>query len=181
MPGPTPPSRTYLPPQPGDRGHRMRSEDAPVCDMQLPILALRYRVEHHLMKVADFSSYNITAWRLAANGGGVEYLVRQNTTIGELAKEFGAPKDGTAEVGFHAEMMVAQEVYLRPDVRGGQTAVSQVFTERFPCRECQSLLAHYPQLKGAPYYYYLSYTDKTWQKEHAGGTWSRYLMQQYGV
>ena len=180
MPGPKPPSRTYLPPQPGDRGHRMGG-DPPAPDAQLTALAMRYRVEHQLMKVADFSSYNITVWRMMAKGGAVEYLVRQNTTIGELAEEFGKPKDGGTEVGFHAEMLVAQEVYMRPNVRGGQTIVSQVFTERFPCRECQSLLAHYPQFKGAPYYYYLSYTDKTWQKQQAGGTWGRFLKQCYGV
>jgi hypothetical protein len=111
----------------------------------------------------------------------VEYITRQNTTIGELAEEYGPASDKSSSVGFHSEVLIAQAIHSRPDILRSETKVSQVFTERFPCRECQGLLSSYPQFQNAPFYYYLSYTDKTWQKQRAGGSWGPFLLQRYGL
>ena len=181
MTGPRQPTPTYLPVRPGDNRHRLRPEDAPPCDPELARRAYQHRVDNQLLTSSALRAHNVSVWKLTKKGGAVEYLVKQNTTIGELAKKVPLKGDRPTQVGFHSEMLVAQEIYRRPDIFNFETTVSQIFTERFPCSECQALLSQYPQFRGAPFYYYLSYTDKAWQKERAGGDWGLYLLNQYGA
>jgi hypothetical protein len=180
MSGPKPPLRGYLSIRAGGNRY-LRSEDAPPHDPQLPQLAWKFRRDHQLMSMSDFSSYNISVWRLEDSAGRVQYITRQNTTIGELAKKFGPVPDRSSDVGFHSELLIADEVLRMPGVRSQRTHVTQIFTERFPCRNCQSALGAYPQFQNVPFYYYLSYTDKSWQKQQANKNWGLFLLSCYGT
>jgi hypothetical protein len=152
--------------------------DAPRCDPLLPSRAVEYRMKNQLMSSSAFRRYNVSVW-LLANKGQVEYVAAHNRTISELEEQYGPSADKTAKIGFHAEVMVGEQVYKRQDVLRGITIVRQIFTERIPCSECQSLLSAIPQFRNVPKYYYLIYQDQEWQKKRAGGDWGLFLMDCY--
>ena len=154
-----------------------RPLEAPRCDPQLPVFALQHRREHNLMSAADFRFYNVTAWRLEKRGVA-EYIVGHNITIGELERQFGPSVDNPARFGLHAEPLLAATLTKRRDVLRGETLVTQIFTERIPCRECHLFLEGVPYLRYTPRYFYLDYADKKWQVQQAGD-WSRFLMNCY--
>jgi len=149
--------------------------DAPACDPRLPIFALEYRQKNQMMTRADFSSYNVSVWRLD-NKGKIEYVTAHNRTISELEKAHGP---SSTKVGLHAEVLAADAVFRRSDVLRGDTVVSQIFTERIPCSECNQFLRGIPQSKYAPRYFYLNYTDRDWQRRQADGRWGAFLMDCY--
>lgn len=106
-------------------------------------------------------------------------MAAHNRTIEELEKERRPDPDRPSKVGFHAEVLVGQEVYRRLDVLRGETLVRQIFTERIPCSECHGLLSGIPLFRNVPRYYYLIYQDQEWQKKQGGGDWGAFLMDCY--
>jgi len=102
------------------------------------------------------NGFNITAWLyLDKLSGKQDIQVHLNTTIAELAREFGPAKTPDAEVGFHSEMIAAQ--WFRGK---GQLQVLQIFSERIPCpMMCDPMLKHY--YPGIPWYYY--YDRRSWR------------------
>jgi hypothetical protein len=152
--------------------------DAPVCDPQLPLRALQYRMDNQLMAANSFGRYNVTVWRLD-NHGTAEYVAAHNETISEVEKRHRPNPDNPAKVGLHSEVFVSQELYRRRDVLSGETRVTQIFTERIPCSECRTLLSGIPQFRDVPRYYYLAYHDQKWQREQGGGKWAVFLMNCY--
>jgi len=168
MPQPKPPKKS--------------SSGAPNCDPQLPLLALEYRRRHQLMSQDDFSSYNVTVWRLEKQGNP-EYISGHNLTTGEAnaileQKQPGRERDHK-EFGLHAETLLAGTISNRLDVLRGETRVAQIFTERIPCSECHQFLKGVSWLKNTPRYFYLTYSDREWQKQQAKGNWGLFLMDCY--
>jgi hypothetical protein len=155
---------------------------APKCDTQLPLLALAYRKQHQLMSQHDFSSYNVTVWRLEKQGKP-EYISGHNVTTSEAnaileQKRPGRERD-PVEFGLHAETLLAGTISTRMDVLRGETRVAQIFTERIPCSECHKFLKGVRWLKNTPRYFYLTYSDREWQKQRADGNWGLFLMDCY--
>jgi hypothetical protein len=167
-------------PNPQPRRPNSYPDDAPPCDPQLPLLALRHRMDHQLMSARAFSEYNVTAW-LLKNDNSSEYIVKHNQTIKETEKKKPSDPENPARVGLHSEVFAAEDLKGRLDVLSGKTLVTQIFTERIPCSECRTMLAGapFPGIKYVPRYYYLAYHDKKWQREQAEGSWGAFLMHCY--
>ena len=151
---------------------------APNCDLQLPVLALEHRKHKQLMTLDDFCRYNVSVWRLqhGKDGEDVEYVTAHNRTIAELEEAHGP---SPIKVGLHAEQLVGANVFKRADVLRGETLISQIFTERTPCSECNQFLWGAPVSKYVPRYFYLSYSDRDWQRHQADGIWGLFLMDCY--
>jgi hypothetical protein len=90
------------------------SEDAPDCDMRLPVKALAYRNEKGWLSITAFSKYNITVWLLDLDGTP-EFIIKENVPIDELKARFGPAIHPKAEVGFHSEMLARDELEKRKE------------------------------------------------------------------
>ena len=134
------------------------------------------------MTLGDFSAYNVSVWRLE-NRGNIEYVTAHNRTIAELEEAYPRSDPGkvhaSEKVGLHAEVLAAETVFKRSDVLRGETVITQIFTERTPCSECSEFLRGIPQSKYVPRYFYLSYSDRAWQRDRAQGSWGMFLMDCY--
>jgi hypothetical protein len=153
---------------------------APPCDPQLPLLVLEHRIKHQLMSAKAFSGYNVNVW-LLKNQDKTEYVVEHNKTVSEIEKEHGVNPDNPIKIGFHSEVLVADQLVRRRDVLRGETLVAQIFTERTPCSECRVLLSEIPHFKDVPRYFYLTYSDREWQRKQGDGSWGVFLMDCYRV
>src|SRR6185312_5737789 len=134
-------------PQP--KSPKKSSAGAPNCDPQLPLLALEYRKQRQLMS-QDFSSWNVTVWRLEKQDKP-EYISGHNLTTGEanaiLEQKRPEREHDHKEFGLHAETLLAGTISNRLDVLRGEARVAQIFTERIPCSECHQFLQGVSWLK----------------------------------
>jgi hypothetical protein len=126
------------------------------CDPRLAEAALEYRRQNSLLSDSALSGINVTAW-LYRDASGVEKVqVNPNTTKAELRERFPLKNSNAngQEVGLHSEQLAAVWFHSQRGVK-----VLQIFTERFPCKECSNFLEQY--YPGYSWYYY--YDRRNWK------------------
>jgi hypothetical protein len=124
--------------------------DGPHCDPKSPQEALDRRLRNAppLTTAKYLGSIHVTTWLYRDKQGVERIIVNPNTTIAELAEQFGPAETADAEVGIHSEGKAAEWFRTRPDLR-----VVQIFSERIPsARMCAPMLRHY--FPGVPWFYY---------------------------
>jgi ribosomal protein S6 len=178
------------------------------CDPKLVTEALQFRIAHQMMGPKAFY-LNITVWKLVNKDGTVEYLKAVNDSEESQAQkvldkrveeEMAAnPKANRKKLtqqikehldeyyvysGVHSEPKVADDISHRSDVRKGLARVTQVYTEREPCADCQGLMNHQlPALKPVPFFYFLSdnRANRRLALEPYGKSYQLLMLNRYGV
>jgi hypothetical protein len=79
---------------------------------------------------------------------------------------------------------VADDISHRSDVRKGLARVTQVYTEREPCTDCQGLMNNrLPALKPVPFFYFLpdNRANRRLALEPYGKSYQLLMLNRYGV
>jgi len=134
--------------------------------------AFEYRKKEGMLTPAKLSVYNVAVFKIV-NGGRIDYITRRNRTIAELNAQHGAASDPPLGIGFHSEMLAADEFKLNPKYK--DWTVVEIFTERTPCQDiCKSSMAR--EFSGVPIYAYITRNSKLDAQGNAEA-----LMMAYGV
>jgi len=116
--------------------------DVPV-NPQLLDRALELRKTRYGVELNDFRT-NMTVWEVTVDGRRT-FLDAGNVPVSALNRQHGR---GVADVGFHSEGIVAQQV-LDMRRQGRNVQVRQIYTERVCCPNCLSLLDSHDAFRNA--------------------------------